>query len=258
MQLLASIFPAHVQAKENVNFPFLTLHDFQTFAYGARRSARATAIAYAPLIQENERQAWEDTYSEKNHREWFVAALKQQVMVVTSNGHVNSNLAIPKHIWDTDSTKPQISKSKSGVYLPFWQSSPPPIDRNHVNYNLLSNPAIKDMLHYVIQTGRTTLSAPMDVSSIFSRKVIASGILYDWEGNSYDDKDVDWYREQFNVPKAIFVSPVWDAYVQGALVRGVIVSAFRWDDFLTNVRIGSVLFCSVCFFSYRVPRCFKL
>jgi len=159
----------------NAGYPsgFLTLPDLEHHFAMARNVSEAFVIAYLPLVEEEDRDVWEE-YSIKNQR-WIdeshdVMAGNTTITTASSMEPISGDIWAhpPKDrrlgegcSWDLRrlaEEEPIVAPEGSGPYSPVWLLSPPPAlnDTHIINYNMFDKPVFEKAATFIEHTRHAT------------------------------------------------------------------------------------------------------
>jgi hypothetical protein len=156
----------------NQSFPFVTVPLFEVYGDTARIQSGFESVTYTPLVLEQEVSGWIN-YSLANQN-WL---LESRAIVVAQQNVTQQvvsakNGSIPAHVYQFNINGSLITSLPPGPYAPTWQTSPPPLDPNYVNFNTLSTESAL-ALSQVIQATRGTFDCVAD----FVRFIKIVGLL---------------------------------------------------------------------------------
>jgi hypothetical protein len=119
--------------------------------------SKAILIALSPVIEADERSAWEEYAS--STQEW------------TNEGFVTQDeetrLSKIPHSIHSETSGGLIPLETTGPFSPLWQISPPPSDKSIVNFNLFDNVFVKNLSKHVDRTRNAALSHVINMTELF-------------------------------------------------------------------------------------------
>ena len=119
----------------NSTWPFMTLSSFEVYVRNTRAQGASELIVIAPLVHDNQIEAWNDYSS--THQGWIDESFQEY-----DQGRLDLN-PIPSSVYRFGRFKGRtVLKPEDGQggypAAPFWQMSRPPFDTSIVNFNSLS------------------------------------------------------------------------------------------------------------------------
>jgi hypothetical protein len=231
---------------EAVPWPFFTLEHFAGAADTARRLSQLQLLVFCPLVKSANRDLWH--YYARNNTMWIEEG---QLFsdVQGSNDHANTTNVYGNDIFRRDiqkrsqsvatATPPSIPfaihsepkgnplprDSLASQFLPFWQSSPVPDDYSVINFDMLQDSTIRQMVDEILGNKAIGISPVIGLEQLFDSFVSVS------LNNSIGQAP----------PKSLFVQPVFDrldGQRSDAEVVGFIFGAFEWDTVFENALQG--------------------
>lgn len=218
-------------------FPFVRVPLFSLPASTARELSGVEMIMWIPLVSEEQRGKWSDfVQAEKG---WYdeskqLSRSDLATEVLTQESY-EANSTIRDFIWRGNrSLDGTIEEAPPGqLFAPIWQCSPPPYSPKFLNYDMMQESFILNMLLSLVQ-GRDGLMTP-------TRKEFAD--LPD--SFAISNEEQDYFHEIYSVkveggsadhPHAMHVQPVFDEINEfdGKMV-GFLSSIVSWDRFLANL-----------------------
>jgi hypothetical protein len=232
---------------QDVDWPFLTVPDFQYRSHDYLKISGAELIAFSPLVSAIDMEAYvnyttqNQDWIEEGRTTYFEDDIRSTGIVATdATGTMTPLLPIREMIWKyslgTSNPIPDLQGSSS--LLPLWQMFPSPQDTSVVNYNLRSN--------HLFDRGISL--------SETSQKTVLSEIFLQTELSVLDDS------LNFDIPKSLVIQPVFESFDPQASVAGFLLVVVPWNIFFESV-LGEGSHPIVCVvrtscrntaFSYRV------
>ena len=192
-------------------WPDVTLNRFAVKTLGVNAMARASLIAFAPLVTDMNRNSWE-TYAAKSDPMLELLELSDSLREIESR----SNVPTPKTLSHGDYTKPDgifriengtvVLDKGPGPYFPLWQVAPAVEGAQLIMFNQMSDPDRANAISSMLNASRPV------VSEVFS------------------DDTFDQAKENaYSKTRGVLYFPVFDAFVNGKVV-GAISAEFNWED----------------------------
>ena len=223
-------------------FPFVRVPMFEIPAQHVRDLSGVEFITFAPIVEDNQRQAWqffvqqqEDIYSESLRLALGVADSVVNPLLRLSGYDTNSS--IRNVIWDdaveeTDELDFRRAPGPDFV-APLWHCSPPPFSPSFLNYNAFNEASVKRMFPIMSQTRDGLMS---ETSPELAR---VSGI-------AIAPSDHDVYHEQFveelepllpvtyfDHPHSLHMQPVFEELNnEDSKIVGILIAIVPWDRYL--------------------------
>lgn len=231
---------AHQNASRNAGQPpgFYTLPEVEHHLGTARNVSGAFMITYLPLIDDENREAWED-YSRDN-QDWILEA--------NGLGPDAELEPIPSVIWayydpeeeaeEADNSTmqhrslqrtadcssegrrrlsdiPKVEPKGSGPYSPVWQRSPPPeaTDTFILNYNMFDRPVFEKAVNFIKFTRKPAF---LDVCTQTA-----------WFGAETPDDGAN--------PQTVVVQPVFEDFDTSSPIVGVVAAVIPWNVFFDDI-----------------------
>jgi hypothetical protein len=188
---------------KNDTWPNFSLPHVEDRLVKPHELSRAILIALSPVVEADERSAWEEYAS--STQEW------------TNEGFVTqdeeSRLSqIPYSIHSGTSGGP-IPLETTGPFSPLWQISPPPSDKSIVNFNLFENIFVKNLSQHVDKTKNAALSRVINMTKLF--------------GTSYGHLG--------ETPESLLLQPIFEDFSEDAKVVAHFAAVLEWDLYLKNI-----------------------
>jgi hypothetical protein len=200
-------------------FPFVRVPKFELLSRHTRVATSAT-VMWAPFVTESQRTEWSNFSTAKQG--WY----DESVSILRSDPAVDlhrfaNDSKLRDYIWEGELSDGETAVTSHGPYAPLWQISPPTPFRTAINFNVLHEQSIKDLLPSFIQTNDFVMSNAKFTSDGFSSIIGLRNL------NSEESSDH---------PYAIHLTPVFESLndVKSPLV-GLLLSTMFWADFLKKV-----------------------
>jgi class 3 adenylate cyclase len=206
LETMALTISSHAKTTEE-QWPLETFPNFEPVAGNFRDVSGTRLIAFTPYVEEDEisRDAWE-AYATQNQG-W----IKEGFAYI---GEEANPLDIPETIWEYN-RRGQQTPSKTGPFVPLWQTSSPPVDTGVVNFNLLSNVMFHDTFFLAYDNKEALLSQVVesDIQEIF-------GVGAETEN-----------------PESLLISPIFEESRTGnaQVVVGAVVAILPWDSYFSGL-----------------------
>eukprot|EP00538_Stauroneis_constricta_P012496 CAMPEP_0119547406 /NCGR_PEP_ID=MMETSP1352-20130426/1528_1 /TAXON_ID=265584 /ORGANISM="Stauroneis constricta, Strain CCMP1120" /LENGTH=1220 /DNA_ID=CAMNT_0007592327 /DNA_START=199 /DNA_END=3861 /DNA_ORIENTATION=+ len=196
------------------DFSFVTLPHFEVRGEGFRKVSGARLLAYAPLVSHDHLSEWSN-YS-TSHQQWIAESFE-----LGDHAWIGTN-AQPKPIHETIFEKAEdgtfIPPAEQDEYSPIWQQTPPPFKESFINFNLLSDPLIADVVAAASIARRPVLSQVTDPTNVFGPEALGR-------------KD----GEELH-PNSILIEPVFNGFNdQEDPIVGYLVAVIPWEQYFQNV-----------------------
>jgi hypothetical protein len=171
----------------------------------ARDLSRSTLITLSPVVEQDDRSAWED-YAFST-QEWVNDGLVFEGEKPTLN-----KIPFFIHSGTSDGVIPQ---STAGPFSPVWQMSPAPSDKSIVNYNIFENDHVKTLAEFVDARKRPALSKVLDMTELFGTS------------SSFDHLG--------ETPESLLLQPIFEDFSEDAKVVGHFTAVLEWDIYFANI-----------------------
>jgi hypothetical protein len=210
-----------ISKNESVEFPFVRVPNFELLGNQARSLLGNDIVLWAPFVAEDQLTEWSSfTVAEQG---WYDESLSilQSDSSFQSNRFVNGS-KLRDYIWEGDELSQGKMAVSPGPFAPLWHISPPTSSMTSINYNILHETYINDLLPAFIQTRDYVMSGMTLPSSGLSNSIVDS-----------QDLNSDEKRDR---PYTTHLTPVFGLLndVNSPLV-GFLLSTIIWEDFLTNI-----------------------
>lgn len=210
---------------QNATWPRVALPYFEATGSTLRKTSQSLIVAFLPLVDENERLAWEE-YSIESQA-WLAESQSVAhrenpdgtIQPITTEIYVHQTLPDrllaekQKGVLETKISVPQ--PYGEGPYSPVWQISPPPPanDTSIIKYNLSDRPVYKKAVALVNYTRK---GAFLDVCK-------QSKWFGDAMPNSGDDL------------QTVVVQPVFANFNEDSMVVGHVLAVIPWKTFFMEI-----------------------
>ena len=244
----------------NVEWPYVTLPNFEQRVAPIRKDSMVDFFGFLPLVETMQRESWEDYVV--NHQEW----IQESYITLTHSIQHSKEAAIYENYSSTKySISPQISISVNGQkepyiavgpYAPLWQMSPPPPpeEANVINEDLMASPRFRNLFEAMQkQQMQSAISEVMDLD------------LFNDNDNHNDNHNNQSVAPGENHLKSAIFQPIYDSYThninssKAAAIKGFALGVFSWKQFFSGVLpngvngIDCVLnFCGHSVHSFRI------
>jgi hypothetical protein len=203
MESLSVAATSLVLYKNDTTWPKFTADNFARHGDAAREQSKTTFIALSPIVEQDDRLAWEEYAS--SHQDWVREGLELQGIEPTLNStsysiHGRNGDPIPQ----------------SAVYSPIWQMSPAPMDESIVNYDLFENEIFQNLAAFVATNKQAALSKVLNTSQLFGSSVDALANLGE-------------------KPVSNLLQPIFEDFSDEAKVVGHFVAVIEWEVFFENI-----------------------
>ena len=219
-------------------WPNVALSRFAVRTYGSTSMVRASSVAFAPMVTDETRDAWEAYAADSN----IVAQLNETLAAtaISRKGHRVRELAaeatrsIEDGIFRMEN-ETIVDDKGPGPYFPVWQVSPVTENTQAIMYNQMSDPARSRAISVMMED-----TCPV------------------WSQVFYQDAYAQEKDEAYFETRGILYFPVFDSFSNGGVVGAASVE-FNWEDNFRNVLPAhaqgiDVVLESTCdqMFTYRV------
>lgn len=224
----------------NESWPLISLPHFEIRASDYLDISGAQQIAFAPIVQEEEREPWE-AYTTA-HQDWIQDGLDLEYELVMSrqepeieaeasssidentevatpgtnmNGFASIGKAQPiqETVWAyEEKTHRPATATNKGPYIPLWQSYPAPRNSFVVNYNLLSSPVFTELIYTATVKRRAVLSDIIDNFVLFGT---SQSVAID--------------------PKSVVIQPIFSSFDANSNTVGFMVVVIPWYIYFNDV-----------------------
>jgi len=219
-------------------WPYLTNPEFEISGGYLDGLSGISSVAFAPLITAENQTAWE-TYA-VNNQNWVAEGARLRVIHPdhkdpidgSFQDHEERNLQlgvvleapqvplIPENIYTINEEGEQVpyKASPGEILAPAWQIAPTPgDDPKMVNYQLLADPVVANLVRIMKETRETVLSKALEVENLFD--------------HSYDADE----KQEKIVPHSYVAEPVFDNFEPGARMVGFLLALTSWRNMFNNI-----------------------
>jgi hypothetical protein len=226
-------------------WPFATIPDFAVKAASALNIASANFVAFAPLVDDSQRQAWE-TFS-LNRQAWVEEGLRYEQGNETHDGSpsarqrkVNEQFDLPRALQSEQSSDShadtpvdfsqgiastiyrmtegtRVVEDNVSSYYPIWQHSP--VNSKLVNFNLLS--------HW--EFGEEAQVATISQSVVIGQ--VSEATSYNGQDDAFQ---VSGVRSGSDDPISNIYFPVFSGYDQPHELVAILVATIEWTRYLKS------------------------
>jgi CHASE domain len=156
VQSVSTVITSWTAATPSVEFPFVTLPNFEQVAHDALQQSGAELIAWLPIVTKAELTAFERYSTE--HQGWIVDALKfegnETAKATNTSFEItpwpNSNIA-------------QGEFEARDYFVPLWQAGPASLTSSLTLVDFLTHPKLGFVLEEVMSTRHSILSSLVDL-----------------------------------------------------------------------------------------------
>ena len=201
-------------------FPFVRVPKFELIGNQTRSLVGNDLILWAPFVTEDQKMEWNDF--SKSEQGWY----NESLAIVQSNPYADMGRFVAgsefrDYIWEGDDLDNGKEVDAAGPFAPLWHISPPTSSLTSVNYNVLDEPYINELVPVFLQTRDFLMSSAKMLSEDgLSKSIIDSQSLV-LEENATDR------------PYSTHLTPVYEQLgnITSSLV-GVLLSTIVWDKYL--------------------------
>jgi hypothetical protein len=205
-------------------FPMVRVSHFELLGRHAREATGSSSILWAPFVTERQRPEWSSfCYREQDWYNESLTIFRSDPGVV----HISRNRSMPEefreYIWEGEDLENVAATNGSGPFAPLWHISPPPSSSMPINYNVLQEKYIQDVLPSFDLTSDSVLT-----SAQYSK-------VHDfWSWIAPPTQEL--FSEERNDPFSTHVTPVFERLndANSPLV-GVLLSKMIWMDFISRL-----------------------
>ena len=205
LENLATTITSHSLSTEG-GWPNITLPFFEREARSLLNISGAEFIAFAPLITEEEKAAWEE-YSVENQgwlREGLDFLGRDDVVLEP----------IIDNVYEKTFDDGSGTVAPNGTHVPLWQISPTPVNSELVNKDLYSISFIRDKLEASLAIRRGLLSKVLNLEFLLRFSPIET------------------YQPQ---ARSLLIQPVYKSFDDDAEIGGFVFSVLAWSTYFTGV-----------------------
>jgi hypothetical protein len=168
------------KSRQDTTWPFVTLNSFQQRAGSARKLSAALFVSFVPLVQYEDRLAWENytvnnswwidegrAYQEETGLQQFLSRrrnLQESPTEAPDPDFVFNPFGVSNKIYIYTDTFQPIPEPGFGPYTPVWQTSPV-LQVTGTNVNLVAFPTYKEGTQTLFDTGDVVLGG-FDVAPV--------------------------------------------------------------------------------------------
>jgi len=210
----------------DATWPFVTLPYFDSIAKQAMNMSGMEVLAFAPLVIEQEKVAWE-AYAKANQA-WVTQDLELRKVNTTGLATVQGIHSYKSDVNDTTYSTRRLDIGNDGPKeghesFPLWQFSPPPIDSTLVNLDVLTHPTLYHIIEDTYQEQIPLISRTIDPHFLLGFSEYEGGTTAEQAHNGR--------------PRNIITRAIVDMLGENTeeTVVGVIFGMISWDMYFTNV-----------------------
>lgn len=224
--------------KSTSNFPFISIPMFEVVGSYTRRLTRVDYVSWNPLVADSERAQWVEFV--KKEIGWYEESKKVSSSTFTESfvdeedhhdhqhfADFESNSTFLEDIWrgNRSLTDRKEIVANVGLSAPIWQCSPPPYSSSFLNYDMMSEKIIQDMLPPLQKFRSGLLSVSQDSFAQLPESFSAES-----DGEAAGDAEVR------DLPHSLYVRPVFEGMDDSrSKVVGFLASVVPWDIFMSNL-----------------------
>jgi hypothetical protein len=208
---------------DDQEFPFVRVPKFELIGGHTRATLGNDIVIWAPFVIQSQREQW-SIYSTAEQG-WYNES-KQILLVDPKYSHYDfvNNSKFRDIIWegqDLDETS-YVASPEPGPFAPLWHISPPTLSSSSINYNILHEQYIRDLLPALVQSHDCIMSSAKFEAEWLSRTIVDSQDLVVGQHADY--------------PHTAHITPVFESLndVKSPMV-GFILSKLHWDDYLSGL-----------------------
>jgi class 3 adenylate cyclase len=207
LTVLSKTITSHVRSAD-MNWPLVSIPDFEVRTGEFRELAEAELIAFAPIVPKEEKKRWE-AYAVKEQG-WIQEGLDFQGLGDVSPGMIADQMYPFSD--EVDMTQDQ------ELFVPLWQMGRAPTNASIVMMDLHTHPSFKRMIADVLAVDHILLSEVVDLDFLMQY--------------STDTEAADDLVEQ---PRSYVLAPVFDTFQDNATVVGFLIAVLPWESYFTDI-----------------------
>jgi hypothetical protein len=217
-------------------FPFVVVPKFELLGSHSISISKSAVIIWAPFVNDDQLDPWSN-FSKSEVYSWYNESyeIKKDDERINLDVYENNTFyatPIREMIWDgyalEDGTTNHITSEKPGPYAPLWQMSPLPLTAESINYNLLYENGLRDLVDVMLQNHDCVMSGGITDEDSVLRSLLESLVEVVEEVATETVLEVEQ-------PDTIHLTPVLDKLDDDDSVIGFLVSVIHWDAFLTDI-----------------------
>jgi hypothetical protein len=211
-----------ISKDEATEFPFVPVPKFEMLGRHARDAISTNTVIWAPFVTKSQRTEWSNfSTAEQGWYRESLSILKSDPVVDVHRFANDSKLR--DYIWERKELNDgETAVTSRGPFAPLWQMSPPPSSLTSINYDMMQEKYIKDLMPILVKTRDYVMS---------SAKIPS----YDLSGSDFVSNELNT-EEKIDHPYSAYLTPVSDRLndVKSPLV-GFLLSTISWTDFLSRL-----------------------
>ena len=202
-------------------FPFVRVPKFELLGSHLRSIVANDVTIWAPLITEQQREKWSNFSASEigwyNESLTIVQEEENTSIDQHEDGEFRGDIWEGSDLIDTN----YVAAASPGPFAPLWQISPPALSLSSINYDLLQNDHIRDLMPALIQTNDCVMGAATTGTEGLPKSIaIFQDSVHDLESAH---------------PRTDQLTPVFDKLGNNSSIVGFILSTIHWDEFLAGV-----------------------
>jgi hypothetical protein len=211
-----------VSKSNESEFPFVRVPKFELLGNQTRFRIGNDLILWAPFVSADQGTEWANF--SKKEQGWYnesLSILGSDPSVDLSRFVIGSEFR--DYIWEGNDVSSGRAVDSAGPFAPLWHISPPTSSLSSINYNILNEKYISDLLPVFKETRDYVMSS----AKMLSEDGLSKSII-DSQSLILDDKTDRPYTTHF--------TPVYEELgdISSSLV-GVLVSTIVWDEYLSSL-----------------------
>lgn len=211
-----------ISKSSEFEFPFVRVPKFELLGSQTRSLVGNDLILWAPFVSEEQKADWADF--SKREQGWY----NESLSILQSDSSVDWSRFVAgsefrDYIWEGEDLASGTAVETSGPFAPLWQISPPTSSISSINYNILHEKYVNNMIPVFKLTRDYLLgSAKMHAVDGLPKSIIDS------QGISLEGTTSRPYTTHF--------TPVYDKLddTNSSLV-GVLLSTIIWEEYLESL-----------------------
>jgi hypothetical protein len=215
-------------------FPFVRVPMYEASGAHARQLSGVEFVAWSPLVQQANRDDWAEFVDQE--RSWYEES--QQLASFRANAVYDGNSTMMRpFIWHGNRSKDGAievvpKQSNDTPLYPIWQCSPPPHSPLYVNFDMVTELYIPQLLPGMQDRRSGSMTACHSSFATLPDALSGKGFQDDFHSGLLDTADFD----DGDHPHAMFVQPVYAGLnSNGSKMVGFFSSIVAFDAFVTNL-----------------------
>jgi len=222
-------------------FPYVTLPTFEVHAQQVIETTGAENVFFMPVVDDKELWA---AYSQ-DHQGW----IQQSLELFGSHARLSSNTSysndpVAPFIFSLDEKTGDIYPSTQSPSLPLWQTSPPPFNPEHINFDMLGVEWMRRLYQAMATTNEEVFSEVLGVSEL-SKIALSSQhhLVHEATGIALHESYAESAKDSaaYADPHSVVLYPVHHGIENEGTdldTVGVIAAIISWDQLLADVLSG--------------------